>query len=106
MKRQKKQADKETRQGPPATDQRRDDDDEAVTINGVAQMLDVSPVTVWRMVRDGTLPTPFYPRSRQPRWSRGDLREAREKMRMTPREAKAKAREAKLAAQETGSAAD
>jgi hypothetical protein len=76
----------------------RDDSDDAVTINGVAAMFEVSLVSVWRMVKEGRLPRPFYPRPRCPRWSRRELRDARERLRMTPNEAKAAHRAEKLRA--------
>jgi hypothetical protein len=74
----------------------RDDSDNAVTITGVAAMFEISPVSVWRMVKAGAIPAPFYPRPRCPRWSRRELREAREQMRMLPSEAKAAHRAEKL----------
>jgi predicted DNA-binding transcriptional regulator AlpA len=78
----------------------RDDSDDAVTINGVAAMFEVSLVSVWRMVKEGRLPRPFYPRSRCPRWSKRELRDTRELLRMSPNEAKAAHRAEKLRVQQ------
>jgi hypothetical protein len=74
-----------------------DDGDDAVGIDGVGNMLDVSDVSVWRMVKAGAIPAPFYPRSRCPRWLKREIREARERLRMMPSEAKAAHRAEKLA---------
>jgi predicted DNA-binding transcriptional regulator AlpA len=81
----------------------RDDDDEAIDTTAVLVMLDVSVMTLWRKVRAGELPKPFYPAARSPRWIRGEIRAARERLRMTPTEAKEAHRQARLrkARQET-----
>ena len=75
-----------------------DDRDQPLDLNQTAAFFDVSVVSIWRMVRDERIPRPFYPRPRAPRWLKGELREARERMRMTPTEAKAAHRASKLQA--------
>lgn len=78
--------------------QSRDDDDEAIDTAVVLVMLDISVMTLWRKIKAGDLPKPFYPAARTPRWIRGEIRAARERLRMTPGEAKAAHRQAKLRA--------
>jgi len=75
------------------------DDDEPMTVSQCCAFFEVSPVSLWRMVNQGRIPKPFYPRPRAPRWTRGDLRKAREQMRMLPSEAKAQHRQRKLEAE-------
>jgi predicted DNA-binding transcriptional regulator AlpA len=74
------------------------DDDDPMTVNQACAFFEVSPVSLWRMVNQGRIPKPFYPRPRAPRWTRGELRKAREQMRMLPAEAKAAHRASKLQA--------
>jgi predicted DNA-binding transcriptional regulator AlpA len=61
--------------------------DEAIGIADVMLMLGVSEATVWRMVRSGRLPKPFYPSPRAARWTRGEIRQTRNQLRMLPEEA-------------------
>src|SRR6516162_3725202 len=72
------------------------DDDEPMTVAQSCAFFEISPVSLWRMVNAGKIPKPFYPRPRAPRWTRGELRNAREQMRMLPSEAKALHRARKL----------
>jgi|ERR1700722_6528564 hypothetical protein len=74
------------------------DDDTPLTPSQVCGLFAISLVSLWRMVKKKELPAPFYPRPRSPRWTLGDLRMARERMRMLPSEAKAAHRAAKLRA--------
>jgi len=76
------------------------DEDEPMTVSQCCAFFEVSPVSLWRMVNQGRIPKPFYPRPRAPRWTRGELRTAREQMRMLPCEAKAQHRARKPEAAE------
>lgn len=73
------------------------DPDELLTVAQVCQLLKLSEVTLWRMVNRGDFPRPAYLRPRAPRWTRAEVRAAREQApRMTPTEAKAAHRTRKL----------
>jgi predicted DNA-binding transcriptional regulator AlpA len=75
-----------------------DDEDDALTAKEAAAFFGVSLATFWRRVNGGdSFPQPFYPAERTPRWIRRDLREARERLRMTPAEARERRHKAKLA---------
>jgi predicted DNA-binding transcriptional regulator AlpA len=77
------------------------DNDQLLTPAQVCALFQISKVTLWRMVNRGDLPRPAYLRPRAPRWSRADIRAAREQApRMTPTEAKAAHRASKLQAAE------
>ena len=49
------------------------DDLNLLTVKQVARRLAVSVRSVWRHVRSGWLPPPFYPTPRAPRWRLADL---------------------------------
>jgi hypothetical protein len=74
------------------------DDDEALDARLAAAFLGYSVATHWRKVKDGTVSKPFYPAERTPRWTNGQLRRDRERLRMTPAEHKQQRRAKKLAA--------
>jgi predicted DNA-binding transcriptional regulator AlpA len=79
-----------------AGDQARDGDN-GVTAKEAADFFGVSLPTFWRRVADGSISPPYYPAERTPRWVPSKLREDRERMTMTPAEAKDRRRKAKLA---------
>jgi hypothetical protein len=74
----------------------RDDSDDALDARQASAFLGIAIVTLWRQVERGELPLPFYPAPRAPRWTKGELRLAREARRMLPRDAKAARRAAKI----------
>lgn len=45
---------------------------EYLSRTSAAALLDISPTTFWRRVKDGTLPAPVYIAT-MPRWRRGEL---------------------------------
>ena len=75
----------------------RNDADDALDAAQSAALLGIAIVTFWRGVAAGTLPQPFYPAARAPRWTRGELRAAREALRMLPSDAKQRRRMARPA---------
>jgi hypothetical protein len=77
----------------------RDDADDALDAHQAAAFLGIAIVTLWRQVERGDLPMPFYPAPRAPRWTKGELRLARETLRMLPRDAKAARRAARITAE-------
>ena len=83
-----------------------DNDDDALTAKEAAAFFSISIATFWRRVNaGGDFPKPFYPAERAPRWVRRDLREARDRLRMTPAEARERRHKAKLARRGTAEAA-
>jgi predicted DNA-binding transcriptional regulator AlpA len=84
-----------------------DDADDALDAQQAAAFLGIAIVTLWRQVDRGDLPRPFYAAPRAPRWTKGELRLAREARRMLPRDAKAARRAARITAKrETTNAAE
>jgi predicted DNA-binding transcriptional regulator AlpA len=79
---------------PPSSDERPVDNPRARAIVSDPPM---SPATFNRGVRDGWLPQPIYVGPKMPRWWPSELREAINKRRMMPREAKEVRRQARLA---------
>jgi predicted DNA-binding transcriptional regulator AlpA len=79
--------------GPPLPD-----DDDALDPRQASEFLNISLSTLWRQTTAGVLPQPFYPTLKSPRWVKSELRQARERLRMMPHEAKGKRRAASLAA--------
>ena len=71
--------------------------DNGVTAKEAADFLGISLPTFWRRVADGRISQPYYPAERTPRWIPSKLREDRERMTMTPAEAKDRRHKAKLA---------
>jgi len=72
-------------------------DDVWLTIQGVAQELNLSIPAVWKGIAAGRLPKPAYPAPRAPRILRSELRAAVDLTRAMPREAMAARRAAKAA---------
>jgi hypothetical protein len=72
-------------------------DDQPLDAAASAKFIGVEVVTFWRQVAAGLMPRPFYPAPRAPRWRKRELREACERQRRLPSEAKAARRAAKLA---------
>jgi predicted DNA-binding transcriptional regulator AlpA len=65
----------------------RDASNDGIDIYEVMRLLGVSESSVWRGVRDERLPQPFYPQPRTARWVRAEIINAREALRMSPRQA-------------------
>jgi predicted DNA-binding transcriptional regulator AlpA len=61
-------------------------DDDALDARAGADFMGVALATFWRKVTAGIYPEPYYPAERTPRWTRGELRQVRERLRMTPAE--------------------
>lgn len=66
-------------------------------VKGVAKYLDTSIPSVWRGVKRGSLPSPFYTAPRSPRWDLNEVDAALEASRARPADAQEARRQAKLA---------
>lgn len=73
------------------------DANRAMTVQDVAEYMNVTIPTVYRAIAEGRIPQPFYPASRAPRWHRADLDAALAATRLLPRDAKVQRRNARLA---------
>jgi hypothetical protein len=67
-----------------------DDSEQPLNAEQAAAFLGLAVVSFWRQVSLGMLHKPYYPAPAAPRWLKGELRSAREELRMLPREAKAR----------------
>jgi predicted DNA-binding transcriptional regulator AlpA len=76
-------------------------DDQPLDSAASAKFIGVGVVTFWRQVAAGLMPRPFYAAPRAPRWRKRELREACERQRRLPSEAKAGRRVARLAKEAT-----
>lgn len=57
-----------------------------MTVGDIAETLRLSVATVWRKIRAGDLPQPFYVAERRPRWHRADIESWLASRSATPRD--------------------